>query len=482
MRQLIKTTTAISGTEIALMAVAIIRNKYLAVSIGPEGFGIYGLLQSFFSLASIFSGTFLARGVTKYTSEYNKKHDNITVQKIASLSITLTAVLSLAITFVLILVQKPISEVFLSQEVLSIYFILFSVSFLGTSLRQIFIALLQGLKQVKSVVIFRIIVSLADIIFVIILVYFFDIAGFFVSIMATSFIALLIIWKQYIKHVGSFSIPSLNEDISKRLLFFGGSSILLSVLYSGGQYFLRFIIIKYINIATVGLFQAAIGLIGYMGIINRGAVFHFYPEISEEASAKERTSKINDYLRFILLINIPITVFAILFGKQILLLLYSSGFSPLSDLLFWFFLGHLLSCITDTFHSNLMGMDLIKNFTYISILGTFLLLIVPTLFIKKYGLASVAIGYLVSYAGTIPVFYWHLKKRINYKFSHKIYYLLFVAIFTISLAIAFMNCSLLLRIICAVIIILIMGLMIKKVEYHMLLVLFRSKFNGNHNE
>ncbi|MCK4395681.1 MAG: oligosaccharide flippase family protein [Candidatus Marinimicrobia bacterium] len=482
MKDLIKTTTAISGTEIALMVVAIIRNKYLAVNIGPEGFGIYGLIQSFFSLASIFSGAWLAGGVTKFTSEYNKKNDNIAVQKIASLSIVLTAVLSLVITFAFIVAQKPMRKIFLSEEVLSIYFILFAASFLGTSLRPVFIALLQGLKQVKSVVAFRIIVSLADVIFVIILVYFFDLIGFFFSILATSLVAILIMWKQFNKHVGKFSFPSFHENITNSLLFFGGSCFFLSMLTFGGQYFLRFIVVKNINIASVGLLQAATGIMKYLGIFNRGAVFHFYPEISEEMSSSDRTGKINDYLRFILLINIPITVIAILFGKQILLLLYSSKFLPLSDLLFWFFLVHLMSCIAGTFHSNLMGMGLVKNFTLFGVLGTFLLLVVPTLFIKKYGLASVAIGYLLSYTGTIPLFYWHLKRRINFKFSHKIYYLLFIATLTISISITFMNHNLLFRIICGVVTLLLIGLMVQKEEYSKLLVLVKNKVKGKRHE
>ena len=53
MKQLLKTTAALSTTEVVLMVVALIKNKYLAVAIGPEGFGIYGLLLSFFNLGEI---------------------------------------------------------------------------------------------------------------------------------------------------------------------------------------------------------------------------------------------------------------------------------------------------------------------------------------------------------------------------------------------------------------------------------------------
>ncbi|MFX0136859.1 MAG: oligosaccharide flippase family protein [Candidatus Hodarchaeota archaeon] len=474
---MIKTTLAISTTEIALMAVAFIRNKYLAIEIGPEGFGIYGLLHSFFTFVSLFSGAWLAGGATKFISEYDEQKDNIIVQKISSLSIGLTFVISLIITLIFIIAQKPIRRIFLSEEVFSIYFTLFAVAFIGMSLRPIFIALLQGLRQVKSVVFSRIVISAFEIILVIILVYFFDLVGFFLSILITSVFALVFLWKQLKKNVRKFSFPKLNENISQKLLFFGGSSLFLGLLLYGGEYSLRFIIIKNIDITAIGLFQAAMALMGYLGILNRGAVFNFYTDISVVMDNINRTLKINEYLRFVLLMNIPISVFAILSGKQIILLLFSSKFLPLSGIFFWFVLTHFMNSIAHVFHNNMKGMGLIKDFTFLGILGTFLLLIVPVIFIREIGLSSVAIGYLLSYGGTIPIFYWYLNKKINFRFSTLNLWLFFIAGLTLFGAILLMNNTFSLKFMWGIASLFLIGLTIKKDEYNKLFNFLLGRLN-----
>ena len=95
MKQLIKTTTGIGATEIVLVLVAIVKNKYLALTIGVDGLGIFGLVQSFFNIFIIFAGYWLATGVTKYTSEFYKKNDILENRKIFSFSISITLLISL---------------------------------------------------------------------------------------------------------------------------------------------------------------------------------------------------------------------------------------------------------------------------------------------------------------------------------------------------------------------------------------------------
>lgn len=465
MKALVKNTAVISVTELALIIVAIIRNKYLAVNIGPEGFGVYGLLQSFFSLVSILAGGWLASGATKFTSEYSQKKDSVTVQKVASLSMLITAVLSVLIIVVLVAGQDLIRRLFLSEKVLSIYFLFFSVSFLGSSLNPVFVAVLQGLKQIKSVVIFRILVSLADIVFVLVFVGAFALIGFFASIFATSVITLVVIWVQFKRSLGSWSLPAIDESIVKGLLYFGLSGIFLGLLYLGGQYFLRILILKNLDLSALGLFQAAMGIVGYLGIMNRGIFFSYFPDISEAMSGSNRNAIINEYLRFVLTTNIPITVFAILFGEQMLRILFSAKFLPLSEIFFWFALVHFFSSVSTLFHTNLMGMGLVKNFTYFSIFGTLLLLIPPAIFMGKYGLVTIAFGFLLSYAGTIPGYFWYLHKKTQFNFSAKVYRILVSGVVLISFSIACAKTLLIVRVFYAILTLLAVGFMLEKEEY-----------------
>jgi PST family polysaccharide transporter len=479
MRDFIKNTAYISMTEISLVIVAFVRNKFLAVKIGPEGFGIYGLLQSFFVIISIFSGVWISQGVTKYISEYNQKGDTLAIQKIATFAILTTVALSLLIATMFLIGRKTIIDLFLSEDILSIYFVFFTISFLGNSLRPIFIAIFQGLKKIKSVIIFRFVISITDILFVIILVSFFDLLGFFVSIFINSIIIIILFFKLYKQDIKKLSLPSINENLIKKLLLFGASGIILGVFYHGGEYILRLIVLKNINLEAVGLFTAAMAIVSNMGIINRGIMFNFFPEISEVLSKDNRNHKINTYLRFSLLINIPITAIIILFGKQIILLLLSPEFLPLSDIFHWFALVHFFSTIAILFYYNLMGMALIKNFTYFGVLGTFFFIIIPILLIHKFGLVSIAFGYLVSYAITIPCYYWFLYKKTKFRFSKNIYSLFFVAALAICIAINYKDSNLLVQTLCGLITLLLVGLLIKKEEYNLLFSIIGNKLKKN---
>lgn len=53
MKELIKNTGLISSSDFLLVGVSIIRNKFLSVNIGPEGFGAFSLLSSFFGFSYI---------------------------------------------------------------------------------------------------------------------------------------------------------------------------------------------------------------------------------------------------------------------------------------------------------------------------------------------------------------------------------------------------------------------------------------------
>ena len=434
MKDILKNTAYISGTEISLVAVAFIRNKFLALKIGPEGFGIFGLLNTFFSVVSIFTGVWLAQGITKYISEFKQKNDELSVRQIITFSLFISAILSIFIILILLAANKIFIQHFLSKEVVFSYYFFFSASLLGTSLRPLFVAIFQGLKNVRNVVIFRVLVSITDVVFVFLLVIIYGLTGFFASIFVNSIFILGLIFYLTKKEIQSFVLPSFRSSIVKKLLLFGISGIFLLILNYGSQYYLRLIIVNRIDLEAVGLFTAAMAIVNYMGIVNRGILYSYFPEISEDISKEIRIKKINGYFRLVLLINIPITVITILLGDQLLIILFSNKFLPLSKIIFWFALTHILSSIATLFHYNFLGMAKIKSFSLLGVIGILALLIIPVLFIEKTGLVSVAYGYIASYGVTIPIFYWIMNKEIGFKFSSNVWFLLIYASVTVLIS------------------------------------------------
>jgi PST family polysaccharide transporter len=474
MRTLVKTTFIITITEVLLMLVAVIRNKYLAMSIGAEGFGIYGLLLSFFDFAAVFSGMWLATGATKYAAEYNKQNDLQSVRNICSFSIGLTAMISGAMAILFIVAQGPVRKVFLSKEVLLTHFLLFSLAFIGMSLRPVFVALLQGLMKVRSVVFARIAISLVEIGLVVALVYVFELTGFFLSIFISSVFAVILLASQLYKVVGKgFLIPQFKQQVSRKLLNFGGVNLFLAFVNLGSLYLLRLIVVKYMDVESVGLLQAAIGITGYLGLTYRGSVFYFYPKMSENLDALNRVTEIDKYLQLLLMMTIPIYTAVILFGNYLVAMLLSNDFLPLVAYLPLFVISSFFVSVGSAFQTAVVGMTKLKIHTVSTLITHCLWIAFPLLMIEKYGIGSLAAGFIAGNSAGLLVNFVFLKGNISLILTTRTKLLLSVAVMGLTGAICLQNVSLSLQVIWLAVIVVLNIAMIKPSEwtqlYHLII-------------
>jgi len=426
MKNLVKNTAAISTTEFLLVFVAIIRNKYLAVTIGPEGFGIYSLLSSFFGMISVFAGTWLGAGTTKYIAEYSGKGNSEKRNQVFTFAFILVFLIGLFITIVLIVGRKFFISHFLSKDVLESYYLLFAAGFIGMNLRTILLSILQGVLQVKMVVKSRILISIVDVLLIIIcLVYLFHLLGFFIGILISSLFAAGILYFYVYKRCGfRFTKFSFKEDIVKKTMSFGGVSLLTGSINLGSVYLQRLILVQRMGINSVGIFQAGFAIMKYMGLINRGSSFHLFPTMSKKMDNVYRVRQLNEYLFFILLVTIPISVAAILFGRIAIHILYSSRFLSLSPYLFWFVLAQFVTIFTTSFQTTVVGMAKLKIHTIAVFIIHSFWVIAPLFLIGKYGIASLPIGILVGQVLGGIIYLVYLWKKIGFRFNKRVISLL----------------------------------------------------------
>ena len=470
MKNLFRTTFAITATEIAIMFVALVKNKYLAINIGPEGFGIYGLLQSFFAFIAVFSGSWMAGGATKYIAQYDNQNDTSSVNKVYSFSISVTLFLCVTIVIILLVLQKTIISVFLDKEILKTYYILFSIAFIGNSIRPVALALLQGLQKVRSVVISRILISVFDVIVVVVLVFLFGLTGFFIGILLTSiFAGIFLFWQIHKESGGKFLFPDFKDLITKNLMKFGSFNFFLVFISFGSIYLQRFIVAQYLDMTSVGLFFAGIAFIQYLGIFNKGAGFLYYPNMSRTMENKTRSDQLVRYFRYILLFNIPISVFAILFGKNLILLVYSKDFIPLSNTFYLFVLTHFLNSIGAVFMPVLLGMALLKRHAISSITGNLLKFLIIFLLIKQYGFYSLGIGLIAGTLVQVLMNYNFVNKKININISQNLIRLLVLSFITIFLSIIFKDSIVYCKLLIFLFTITSLCIFIKKAEWEKLL-------------
>ncbi len=466
MNNLLKTTAAISTTEIALMAVALIRNKYLAVNIGPEGFGIYGILNSFFSMIAVFAGIWMATGTMKYVSEYDARGERRAVNTVFTFSVLLAGSIAFVLTLILICKRRWFIAHFLSDDVREIYYLIFAVSFIAMNLRPILLSVLQGQKKIREVVICRWGIALIDIIFVIILVYFWGLAGFFVSILVNSILAVgFLYWGAQRKNGVQFFKLSLRNPAIYSLLSFGGVNLFLAFINLLSQYLQRMVVIQNMDIAAVGIFQAGVGMMRHLGVINRGAQFFYFPKMSEIMDDDVRNRNINYFLRITLMFGIPLSVAALLFGKWIIMILYSSRFLSLAPIFFLFVIGQFISSIGGAFQAVVVGMTRLKMHTFTSIVIHSLWVIVPVLLISRYGVGALGIGFVLGGMAGAIMNWLYLKRYINLRFNQDVFLLFIIAVITLSVAVLISENDLSWRIAWAILTAGLVGKMVRREEW-----------------
>ncbi len=469
MKGFIRSTAILSTTEFLLIGVAFFRNKYLATTIGPYGFGVYGLLNSFVSIVTVVTGIWLTSGITKLIAEFNSVNNKDSLAKVFSSSIAITLLLSVFFTIGFIIARESAIQKFLSPDVLPSYFVLCSLSITAISLNTIFLAALQGLMEVKSVVIIRVAGALSDIVLVFILVNLYGLFGFFLSYLVSSTLITFMLWRSSQKYFQvSYTFRIFKDGVVKKLIAFGSASLIIGLISYIAQYILRILITENISIESVGILQAGMAIFGYMAIINRGSGYVFLPKMSAIMEKMQRITIINDYLRFTLLINIPISVVVLLFGDYLILILYNAKFAALNSILFLFVAAHILNSIIGAFQHSILGLGLLKNYSIISILGTILLVVMPLGFIHTWGLASVPSGYILSYIVGIILFYMYSAKVIGFRFSRDVLILILISIATFLGGVYLLHCSLIIRVAWTFISIGSVGLLVSKEEYQKL--------------
>ena len=449
MNKLANSTFAIGFSELILLSVGLARNKYLAVTIGPEGFGVYSILNSFFLLISAFAGTWITTGTTKYIAQFSSKSDE-TKNKILQFSLIITIGLSLLLLIILGLWHEFFINFFMANKIEKFYYFIFMASFCWVNLSFVLLAALQGVVAIKYVVKSRYYISVIDVVSLIILVYFYNLTGFFLSLLITS-VAAVIIQSYFVFKKCRFKIfrgtkIEKDENLLRKLLSFGSNNLLTALINLGSVYFQRYIILLSLGVNSVGIFQAGISIMTYLSSVSRGSLFHLLPSMSQELSKKERSANLNEYLFFVSITSLPVCAITILFGNDAIKLLFSEKFSMLNDIFYLFVISQMVIILASSFQITIVGLGRLKIhlLSVIIIHGTWI--VVPFVFLSTYGIASAAWGIILGTVLGSIVYYTNLCSLIDYKISLKVIVILIINLLFTTLFVVINENNLLIKI------------------------------------
>jgi len=354
-RKVLNATSLFGGVQFINIILRLIRSKAIALLIGPIGMGISNLLLTTMELINGLTNLGLERSAVKDISlantNSNSKNVAITIsilKKLVWLTITVGVIL-------MVLLAPWLSEITFGNKDYTISFRWISIALLFKQLSSSQLAILQGLRKLKSLAKANLLGNFIGLLITLPLYYYYKIDAIVPSIIIATFMSF--VFTYYYSHkldIESVTI-SRKEAVSegKGMINLGIMLSLSSLITLLVAYIIRIYIgsaneTEELGLIDVGLYSAGFVILNsYVGIIFNAMGTDYFPRLSEIANdiKKLRKTVLEQATVAILLIT-PIIVVFLACAPFIIVILYSHEFSPIVTMVTWGILGMIFKAVS----------------------------------------------------------------------------------------------------------------------------------------
>ncbi|MFK8297319.1 O-antigen translocase [Capnocytophaga cynodegmi] len=393
-------TSVLNGISVAIRTgISFLLNKILAVYIGPAGYPLIGQFQNFIQMVTTFSGSAINTAVVKYTAEYHQ--DTQKQQKIWKNAGSVVFILSFICSVGIILFKEQLAiSIFGSTEYENV-FIWFGCFLLFFNLNAMFIAILNGKKEIIKLVVANIVGSLFSLVITSFLAINHGIYGALIAV--SIYQSLVFIVTLFICYKSPwFKISYLFGELDRKILKKFNSYILMALVSAIcvplSQMLIRRYLVNTFGDTQTGYWEAMTRLSSaYLMFITTTLSVYYLPRLSELTLKKDLKSEIYLGYRYILPITIIIGLVAFLLRDWIIQLLFTGDFSPMRDLFAWQFLGDTLKIGSWLIAYLMLSKAMTKFFVITEIIFTILWVILVYIYCYYFGLKGSVIAYAINY-------------------------------------------------------------------------------------
>jgi len=351
MRRLLRAVLVMMTSQVAVAVVGILRNKLLAVLLGPAGVGLFAQLQTLQNFLANGVPMGMQLGALKYIAAHRVKDQDQLPITVSTAAKTF-AVLSLLTVAACLIFAKPLAAWIMSDASLYVYAIpaIVGVPFLiQTQLWQNYLRAGLEMKEYSATLV---ITSLVGLPIVIPLVVFWRQAG------AASHLLIIAIVGYFVaKSLASRSMgPQLTSDLKhagfdvstlRNLIRFAVGNLPVFAIDLAVPFLIRVQIIRDLGLTANGIYQAAFAISSqYLSMPLNAIGAYVFPRISQLTDNKDINSEINSALKISLLFCTSGILLALLCRDVFVSVLFSSKFLPAVALMGWQLIGDYFKSIT----------------------------------------------------------------------------------------------------------------------------------------
>ncbi|TBC99358.1 O-antigen translocase [Rhizobium ruizarguesonis] len=347
--QILKSTMLMGGSSLVNVALSIIRNKALALLLGPEGVGLLGLYGAILDIAQAIAGMGVSSSAVRRVAEAAGAGDGEKIAQSATALRRISLVLGLLGGLMLAALAFPVSKFTFGdyQHAGGVVLLSLAVFFRLVSAGQA--ALIQGLRGIANLARINVLSGLFGTIVSIPLIYLFGEQAIVPSLVAIAAVSVLPTWwysKQISTHPQPMSARQFGRE-AKSLFRLGVAFMASGLLTFGAAYAIRIIVLNEGGVVAAGLYQAAWALGGlYAGFILQAMGTDFYPRLTAIAHNDAECNRlVNEQAEISLLLAGPGLLATLTLAPLVMSLFYSAEFHGAVELLRWICLGMMLRIV-----------------------------------------------------------------------------------------------------------------------------------------
>lgn len=428
-----KSTSIFGGVQVVNIIIAIIRSKFIAVLLGPAGIGISGLLTSTTGFIGSITNFGLGTSAVKNISEANATENPVKIAMILTVLRRLVWITGLLGSVLTMALSPWLSRLTFGNSDYTFAFIWISVSLLLTQLNSGQLAMLQGLRRIRLLAQANLTGSVSGLLVTIPLYYLFGLKGIVPAIIVNATLTLAATWyyarKVPVTQVHVTVIRTYAEG--KSMLIMGFMISISGMIALGVSYLVRIFISNTGGLEQVGLYNAGFAIINsYVGMIFAALSTDYYPRLAAVASDNQGSSRlINQQAEIAFLILAPVIIIFLIFIHWIVILLYSSAFVPVTDMILWAAMGMMFKAGSWSISYLFLAKGESRLFFWNELLANFYVLVFNLLGYYYYGLTGLGISFLFVYIVYLIQVYIVSRVRYGFGFSVPALHIFFIELF-----------------------------------------------------
>lgn len=435
-RNSFKTTLLFSGVQIYQIIIRVVRSKFVAMFLGPEGMGIMTLLHSTTDLISASTNLGLKTSGVKSVAAANATHDVKKISFIVAVLRKLIFFTGMAGMFICAFLSPIWSNLSFGNFDYTWSFIFLSVIILLDQLNNGELLLLQGMQKKKFLAQSNLIGQTIGLFVAVPLYYFFRIKAI-VWVLIIHSVCCFLISKFYTRkvHIPAVSVSRKDTILAGKemvsLGFFLSLQYLLSV---GSMYLVRAFVSHTGGLDDVGLYGAGTTIINmYIGLVFSAIATDYFPRLAGTKDNNSLCMAMRQQAELTILMLAPIIVAFIVFIKPVVILLYSKNFLPIEGMLYWGMAATLIKAMGWALSYSILAKSESKVFFWNEFVATIYSLIFNIFGYYFFGLTGFGISIMVTYSIYLIQMLIATKKYFNMHFGIKIWMLfIFLSLFVIA--------------------------------------------------